>query len=109
MLKGFTGELKERLTGLGEFIQGWVEYRRALLRLILLRQDFPEDIITAGAAELKASEFLTIVEKLRIEPSSARDLAILSHLATGLMKSSMMKSPSDVLDLIHKLLLLATR
>lgn len=105
-LENFDGDLAAAFANnKDEFEEGWADYRRCLLRQILVQQDFPEDVFTGFEdTTLPVSETLASVEALRENRISAKDLDILSLLSDELMKASQANTEMDVIGMIQRLL-----
>lgn len=88
-----------------EFMDGWIEYRRQLIRLILQKRDFPKDEFPgADESTLPVSETLAAVDQLRLEDASKGDLDMLWGLSDALLKASQTNRALDSVGLIRRLL-----
>jgi hypothetical protein len=104
LLEGLTGDFRQRFSSEEELEEGWTEYRHALLRQTLER-DFPEDVFPGvEPSAMRVSEVLSLIDRLRENRASARDLDILTHMSVGLMKASQENDKLDVVGLIRRLL-----
>jgi len=100
-LKGLTGDLAVLFGSIEVFKEGWNEYGHCLLRYAL-QKDFPSDRFNTDETLLAVSETLAIVDSLRQNQASEKDLDILCHLSLELMKRAQTSSTFDAVELIRR-------
>jgi len=86
------------------FAEGWNEYRHSLVRYVLQKVDFPSNRFSSDDSLLAVTETLAIVDNLRQNKISEKDLDILCHLSLELMRQAQTSSSFDAVDLIRRTL-----
>lgn len=86
------------------FTEGWNEYRHSLVRYVLQKVDFPSNKFSNDSSLLAVTETLAIIDNLRQNKTSEKDLDILCHLSLELMRQAQTNSSFDAVDLIRRTL-----
>jgi hypothetical protein len=86
------------------FTEGWNEYRHSLVRYVLQKVDFSSNRFSNDDSLLAVTETLAIIDNLRQNKTSEKDLDILCHLTLELMKQAQTSSSFDAVDLIKRTL-----
>jgi hypothetical protein len=86
------------------FTEGWNEYRHSLIRYVLQKVDFPSNKFSNDSSLLAVTETLAIIDNIRQNKTSEKDLDILCHLSLELMRQAQTNSSFDAVDLIKRTL-----